>query len=66
MKIERFEDIKAWQEARELVRLVYKAINNNKVFGKAAFHKFFSEKSISINPNTVNKILMEACYAHNR
>ena len=34
MKIERFEDIKAWQEARELVKLVYKAINNNKVFGK--------------------------------
>jgi four helix bundle protein len=34
MKIERFEDIKAWQEARELVRLVFKAINNNKVFGK--------------------------------
>ncbi len=23
MKIERFEDIKAWQEARELTRLVY-------------------------------------------
>jgi four helix bundle protein len=34
MKITRFEDIKAWQEARELVKLVYKAINNNKVFGK--------------------------------
>ena len=26
MKIEKFEDIKAWQEARELVGLVYKAI----------------------------------------
>ena len=34
MKIEKFEDIKAWQEARELVRLVYKAINENKEFGK--------------------------------
>ena len=34
MKIERFEDIKAWQEARELVKLVYRAINNNKMFGK--------------------------------
>ena len=30
MKIEKFEDIKAWQEARELVRLVYKAIETNK------------------------------------
>ena len=34
MKITRFEDIKAWQEARELVKFVYKAINKNKVFGK--------------------------------
>ena len=34
MKIERFEDIKAWQEARKLVKLVYKAISNNKMFGK--------------------------------
>jgi four helix bundle protein len=34
MKIERFEDIKAWQEARELVRLVYKAIASNKEFAK--------------------------------
>ena len=34
MKIERFEDIKAWQEARELVKSVYRAINGNKEFGK--------------------------------
>jgi four helix bundle protein len=34
MKIERFEDIKAWQEARELVRLVYKAIASDKEFSK--------------------------------
>jgi len=34
MKITRFEDIKAWQEARELVKFVYKAINKNKEFGK--------------------------------
>jgi len=34
MKIERFEDIKSWQEARELVRLVYKAIASNKEFSK--------------------------------
>jgi len=32
MKFERFEDIKAWQEARELVKLVYKAIKSNSEF----------------------------------
>jgi len=30
MKITRFEDIEAWQEARKLVKLVYEAINTNK------------------------------------
>jgi len=34
MKITRFEDIKAWQEARELVKLVYEAINSNQRFSK--------------------------------
>ena len=34
MRIERFEDIKAWQEARELVNLVYAAINASKSFRK--------------------------------
>ena len=34
MKIERFEDIKAWQEARNLVNLVYDAINASKTFRK--------------------------------
>lgn len=34
MKIERFEDIKAWQESRQLVRLVYSAIAVNKDFMK--------------------------------
>jgi four helix bundle protein len=34
MKFERFEDIKAWQEARELVKLVYKAIKSNAEFRK--------------------------------
>jgi four helix bundle protein len=32
MKFERFEDIKAWQEARELVKLVYRAIKTSKDF----------------------------------
>jgi len=34
MKFERFEDIKAWQEARELVKLVYRAIKPNLEFRK--------------------------------
>ncbi len=34
MKIERFEDIEAWQEARKLVRLVYGAINTSERFRK--------------------------------
>jgi four helix bundle protein len=34
VKIERFEDIEAWQEARKLVRLVYGAINTSERFRK--------------------------------
>ena len=34
MRINRFEDIEAWQEARELVKLVYGAINANSKFQK--------------------------------
>jgi four helix bundle protein len=34
MKIERFEDIEAWQEARKLVNLVYQVINKNPEFKK--------------------------------
>ncbi len=33
MKIERFEDIKSWQEARELTKLVYE-LTNTPVFAK--------------------------------
>ena len=32
MKITRFEDIEAWQEARTLVKLVYEAIRKNQEF----------------------------------
>jgi len=32
MKITRFEDIDAWQEARKLVKLVYEAINQSEEF----------------------------------
>jgi len=34
MKIERFEEIKAWQEARILVRMVYDAAKSNRNFCK--------------------------------
>jgi len=34
MKITRFEDIEAWQEARKLVNLVYQVINKNPEFKK--------------------------------
>ena len=33
MKIERFEDIKAWQEARVLVKMVYAVVDSDRHFG---------------------------------
>jgi len=33
-KINRFEEIEAWQEARKLVNMVYNAINKSKAFQK--------------------------------
>ena len=32
MKIQRFEDLECWQEARKLVDMVYKGIRNSKPF----------------------------------
>lgn len=32
MKIRRFEEIRAWQEARELVKMIYQAIRDSKNF----------------------------------
>jgi four helix bundle protein len=34
MKITRFEEIEAWQEARTLVKMVYEVITKNEKFGK--------------------------------
>ena len=34
MRIDRFEDIKAWQEARKLTKLVYGAVNSRLIFEK--------------------------------
>ena len=33
MKIERFEDVQAWQKARVLAKMVYDAVKSNKNFG---------------------------------
>jgi len=33
-KIDRFEDIEAWKEARNLVKMVYEAIDSNDKFGR--------------------------------
>ena len=30
--VNRFEDLECWQEARKLVNMVYKAVNENKYF----------------------------------
>ena len=38
MKIERFEDIKAWQQARTLAKMVYDAVKWNK--GSSNDYKF--------------------------
>lgn len=34
MKITRFEDIQAWQEARKLVKMIYGLIEKNQIFKK--------------------------------
>ncbi len=33
MKIQRFEDLECWQQARKLVNMVYEAIRSSKSFG---------------------------------
>lgn len=38
MKIERFEDIKAWQEARVLTTMIYAAVGSDRHF--ASDHRF--------------------------
>lgn len=39
MKIERFEDIKAWQEARVLAKMIYDAAKSNRRFGAEGFSR---------------------------
>ena len=52
MKIEKFEDIKAWQEARQLVKMVYDAINLNKNFrDDLRFKSQISSAAVSVMSN---------------
>ena len=52
MKIERFEDIKAWQEARTLVKMVYEAVKSNKGFGSDyKFREQSQSAAVSIMSN---------------
>lgn len=52
MKIERFEDIKAWQEARQLVKMVYNAIDTNKTFqNDLRFKSQISSAAVSVMSN---------------
>ena len=52
MKIKRFEDIQAWQEARKLVNLVYDSVNNNDKFGRDFRLKDqFTSSAVSVMSN---------------
>ena len=52
MKIERFEDIKAWQEARILVNIIYDAVESNKGFtGDYKFREQIHSAAVSIMSN---------------
>ena len=52
MKIERFEDIKAWQEARVLVGMVYAAVGADRGFGSDhRFREQIQSAAVSIMSN---------------
>ncbi|MDY6854425.1 MAG: four helix bundle protein [Thermodesulfobacteriota bacterium] len=51
MKIEKFEDIKAWQIARELVREVYKITNKDKFAKDFGLKDQIRRASVSIMSN---------------
>ena len=52
MKIERFEDIKAWQEARTLVMMVYDAVKSDKGFSSDyKFREQTQSAAVSIMSN---------------
>lgn len=52
MKIGRFEDIKAWQEARVLAKMVYNAVKSNRKFGSDyKFGEQIQSAAVSIMSN---------------
>jgi len=52
MKIKRFEEIKAWQEARVLTKALYQTVNNNKTFwNDYKFREQITNASVSIMSN---------------
>jgi four helix bundle protein len=52
VKIERFEDIKAWQEARVLVKIIYNATKSNKNFtGDYKFREQIHSAAVSVMSN---------------
>lgn len=52
MKIKGFEEIKAWQEARTLVRMIYLAVKNNKRFcNNYKFREQITNAAVSIMSN---------------
>ena len=52
MKIERFEDTKAWQEARALVNIIYDAVESNKGFtGDYKFREQIQGAAVSVMSN---------------
>jgi len=52
MRIERFEEIKAWQEARILVKMIYQSVKNNKYFcNDYRFREQISSAGVSIMSN---------------
>lgn len=52
MKIERFEDIKAWQEARVLAKMIYDAAKSNGKFGNDyKFREQIQSAAVSIMSN---------------
>jgi len=52
VKIERFEDTKAWQEARALVNIIYDAVESNKGFtGDYKFREQIQGAAVSVMSN---------------
>jgi four helix bundle protein len=57
MKIERFEDIKAWQEARVLAKMVYNVVKSNKKFGTDyKFGEQIQSAAVSIMSNIASPV----------